>query len=85
MSAGVNYKRKALRLGLGYMTNGDAPNSELEIFNRYYQSKRRTYNPDFNSKTLYLSLSYRFNFGKQYQSLDRLRYNSDTDSGIKRL
>lgn len=81
ISAGADYRRKELTIGLGYMTYGQEYTSERLKLSKYYQNHTRSYNSDFQN-LLYLRLSWNFNFGKTYKAQNRLQYKEDTDSGV---
>ena len=83
LSAGIDYRYKQLTVGAGYMSNMGSYSFNAIRLSHYYSSDIKSYNQDFKN-VIYLRLTWNMRFGKAYKSLDRLKYNEDTDSGISK-
>lgn len=80
----VNYRHKGLRLGLGAILAGYAQGYVYENFtdSRYYKSSGYMQIKD-NGNMVYVTLSYSFSHGREYNAHRRKLSNSDNDNGIR--
>lgn len=78
----VQYKHKQLAIGAG-MVNPFADNYKRlsENWNQYASSYKATYCNE-SSRAFFLTFSWNFRFGRQYQSGGKKIYNQDTDAGV---